>query len=57
MEQGSKYYARKCVVLADESLDVAELVNKGALFLTEKAIVAESLLEASIPLFEEKRKS
>ena len=52
--KGSKYYARKCVVLADESLDVAELVNKGALFLTEKAIVAESLLEASIPLFEEK---
>lgn len=52
--KGSKYYARKFVVLADESLDVAELVNKGALFLTEKAIVAESLLEASIPLFEEK---
>lgn len=51
--KGSKYYARNCVVLADESLDVAALVNKGVLFLTENAIVAESLLEVSIPLFEE----
>jgi hypothetical protein len=51
--KSSKYYARKCVVLIDPSLDVGELVNKGVLFLTETAIVAQSLLSASIPLFEE----
>ena len=51
--KGSKYYARKCVVLTDESLDVTALVNKGVSFLTQKAIVAESILEASLPLFEE----
>lgn len=49
--KNSKYYAQKRVVLIDSSLDVGEMVNKGVFFITEKAIVTESLLEGSFPLF------
>lgn len=42
--RGSKYYARKCVVMTDPSLDAGVSADKGVLFLTETAIVAESLL-------------
>lgn len=49
--KNSKYYAQKLVVLIDPSLDIDEMVNKGVQFITRKAIVAESHLEASFQLF------
>lgn len=52
--KNAKYYAKKRVILIEPSLDVGEMVNKGVLFITEKAVVAESLLEASLPLFTDK---
>lgn len=47
----SKYCAQKLVVLIEPSLDVGEMTNKGVHFITKKAIVAESLLEASFLMF------
>ncbi|NLN64911.1 MAG: hypothetical protein GX144_05810 [Clostridiaceae bacterium] len=52
--KNAKYYAKKRVILIEPSLDVGELINKGVLFITEKAVVAESLFEASLPLFTDK---
>lgn len=51
--KNSKYYAQKCVVIVDPELDIGEMVNKGVQFITNKAIVAESLLESSLPLFQD----
>ena len=47
------YFAQRRVVLTDDSLDVATLVNKGVKFLTRQAIVAQPLLEQAISLFED----
>lgn len=45
------YFASRRVVLVDDRLDVAALVNKGVKFLTRQAIVAQPLLEEAISLF------
>lgn len=52
--KNSKYFAKKRVVFIDPLLDVGELINKGVLFITDTAIIAESLLEASCSLFPDK---
>lgn len=51
--KSSDYYAQKRVIIIDPALDIDGMVNKGVRFITGKAIIAESLLEASIPLFSE----
>lgn len=48
-----KYFARKRVVIIDNALDIAGMVNKGAMFLTKTAIISESLVDAALPLFQE----
>jgi hypothetical protein len=52
--KSSKYFAQRCVVLIDTDLDVDELVRKGVSFITNTAIVADSLFEAALPLFGDK---
>lgn len=49
----SPYFAQRSVILADRSLDVKALREKGARFLTRKAVIAEELLEEALPLFPE----
>lgn len=51
--RNSKYFSRKRVVIIDNSLDVAEMVNKGVMFITKTAIVSESLVDAALPLFQD----
>lgn len=50
------YFASSKVVLADEGLDVQAIVAKGAHFITPKALIAESLLEDAISLFDDEAK-
>ena len=47
------YFAQRRVVLVDDGLDVATLVEKGVKFLTRQAIVAHPLLEQAISLFDD----
>jgi len=49
----SKYFAKKRVVITDNSLDVAEMVNRGVRFITQKAIITESLIDEALPLFQD----
>lgn len=49
----AKYYVKNKVVISDENLDIRSLVEKGTTFITKKAIIAESLLEKSLDLFDE----
>ncbi len=51
--RNARYFAKKRVVITDGSLDVAEMANRGVRFLTDTAVIAESLLEAALPLFRE----
>jgi len=51
--KGGKYYAKKRVILTTPGLDVSALAAKGVSFITEKAVIAEPLLEAALPLFSE----
>lgn len=51
--KGEKYYVRNKVIIPDENLDIASLVEKGASFITKKAIIADSLLEEALALFDE----
>jgi hypothetical protein len=51
--KNTKYYARSKVVIPDENLNVSPLVNAGVKFFTKKAVIAESLLEEALPLFDE----
>ena len=51
--KSTKYFARKRVVLIDNSLDVAQMVDKGAMFLTKTAIISESLVDTALPLFQD----
>ena len=50
-KEGGRYFASSRVVLTDCALDIGSLAAKGVTFLTRRAIVAEPLLEAAIPLF------
>lgn len=45
------YYTPRQVLLLDEKLDLSTLAEKEVHFLTPKAYVASSLLEAALPLF------
>ena len=47
----SLYFAQRSVVLADKTLDIKALREKGARFQTKKAVIAEALLEVALPLF------
>ena len=49
----AKYYVKNKLVISDENLDITSLVEKGATFITKKALIAESLLEKSLDLFDE----
>lgn len=49
--KAGNYYASRRVVLTDCGLDASGLVQGGTRFLTRRAIVAEPLLEAALPLF------
>lgn len=48
------YWAKKRLILVDPQLDPAALAAKGAAFSAREAIVAESKVEALVPLIEEK---
>lgn len=50
--EAGKYFARSKVVIADESLNIHSLVEKGASFITKKAVIAEELLEKALSLFD-----
>jgi hypothetical protein len=47
------YYARRRVVITSCDAGVAALASKGVRFLTKTAVLAESLAEAALPLFDE----
>lgn len=49
----SLYFAQRSVVLPNKNLDIKALREKGARFLTKKAVIAEALLEEALPLFED----
>lgn len=51
--KGEKYYVRNKVIIPDENLDIGSLVEKGASFITKKAVIADNLLEEALPLFDE----
>src|SRR5699024_9200680 len=51
--KGEKYYVRNKVIIPDKDLNIASLKEAGATFITKKAIIAESLLEEALPLFDE----
>ena len=47
------YWAARCVVLVDPTLDIAALAERGVQFDTPKAILAQSLAAQAAPLFED----
>ncbi|NLO10133.1 MAG: hypothetical protein GX129_09755 [Clostridiales bacterium] len=49
----ARYFVKNKVVIADETLDISSLVNKGSSFITRRAIIAEALLEDGVHLFED----
>lgn len=51
--KNAKYFARKRVIIIDNTLDVAEMVNRRAKFITKSAIIAESLVNSALPLFDD----
>lgn len=51
--KNARYYVKNKVIIADETLDVATLVKKGTSFITDRAIIAEALLEDGVQLFED----
>ncbi|AGC68699.1 hypothetical protein Cst_c17170 [Thermoclostridium stercorarium subsp. stercorarium DSM 8532] len=51
--KNARYFARKRVVILDNSLDIAEMVNRGVRFLTKNAVIAESLVDAALQLFDD----
>jgi hypothetical protein len=52
--KNARYYVKNKVIIADETLDVATLVKKGTSFITDRAIIAEALLEDGVQLFEDR---
>jgi hypothetical protein len=51
--KAGRYHAKRRVVILNSDADVAALQNKGVRFLTKTAVLAESLAEAAIPMFDE----
>lgn len=49
--KGGKYYVKNKVIIADETLDLSSLIDKGTTFITKRAFIAENLLETAINLF------
>lgn len=52
--KGEKYYVKNKVIILDKDLDIKALKELGTTFITRKAIIAESLLEEALPLFDER---
>lgn len=50
------YYARRRIIALSPDIDFAALAAKNVRFKTKKLIVAESLVEAAVPLFDEQTK-
>ncbi len=51
--RAGRYFAKRRVVILDNQADVASLASKGVRFLTKTAVLAESLAESALPLFDE----
>jgi len=49
----ARYYVKDKIVIADGSLDVSALVEKGTTFKTNQVIIADNLLEKALTLFDE----
>lgn len=49
----SLYFAQRSVVLPNKDLEIKALREKGARFLTKKAVIAEALLEEALPMFDD----
>jgi hypothetical protein len=47
------YYCARRVILTDPAAEAAVLCEKGVRFLTRRAIIAESMLAAALPMFSE----
>ncbi|NLY46699.1 MAG: hypothetical protein GX053_12060, partial [Tissierella sp.] len=51
--KGQKYYVKNKVIIPDKDLNIVSLKEAGTIFITKKAITAESLLEDAVALFDE----
>ena len=51
--KAEKYYVRNKVIISDKNLNIASLKELGTKFITKRAIIDESLLEETLPLFDE----
>ncbi len=51
--KSEKYYVKSKVVIKDKNINIASLNEKGASFITKKAVILEDLLEEALPLFNE----
>lgn len=49
----ARYFVKNKVVIADETLDIKSLVNKGVSFITRTAIIAETYIEDGVHLFDD----
>ncbi len=54
--QGALYYARKQITALTPDIDFSAMAAKDVRFKTKKLIIAESLVEAAMPLFDEQTK-
>lgn len=52
-KEGSKYYAKKAVMIKDSEVDAAKLAQKNVQFVTKCVILPESKLEDALPMFDE----
>lgn len=53
-KQDALYYAASRIIALNEDIDFGKLAEKGVRFSTNKLVVAEGLVEAALPLFDEK---
>lgn len=53
-KQGALYHAASRIVALAGDIDFGKLAEKGVRFSTKKLVVAEGLVEAALPLFDEK---
>ncbi len=51
--RSQKYYAEDEVIIADETLDIERLLQKGVQFITGRGLLAEKLFEKAALLFDE----
>lgn len=52
-KEGGKYYAKKAVIIQDESVDAEKLAQKKVQFVTKCVVLPESKLEDALPMFDE----